>query len=316
MKLIIESGATKADWCLIDSDGNVRSRFRTRGINLASMDASAVSRHVEDALSAVRSDGFSPENDVTEVFFYGAGVIGKDAVTGWRENRRKEVPGEDNSGKYALADAFPGASCCFNSDLMAAARGLYGDGTGIAAILGTGSNSCLCSGGEIVSNIRPGGFILGDEGSAAALGKMFLADYVKDLLPKEVADAFCKEYSLGYEDVVRIVYRSDAPAASVAAFAPYVVSWQENHHVRSMICRNFRDFIERSLLRYPGNARENGEDVEVRVTGSFGCACKGLLCEAGKDYGISFTGFVPAPMDGLIQFHRTHQEQHKVKEQG
>lgn len=291
MKLIIESGATKADWCLIDSGGAVRSRFRTGGINLASMDASAVSQHAGDAVSFVRSDGFSPEEDVKEVFFYGAGVIGDDA-------------GED-----AVRKAFPGAVFHFNSDLMAAARGLYGDGSGLVAILGTGSNSCFCSGGEIVRNIRPGGFILGDEGSAAALGKMFLADYVKDMLPEEVADAFYKEYSLEYEDVVRLVYRSAAPAASMAAFAPFIVRLQENHHVRLMIRRNFRDFIERSLMRYLGDPWENGEgvrDVEVRVTGSFGCACKGLLYETGRDYGISFTSFIPAPIDGLIQYHRTH----------
>lgn len=304
MKLLIESGATKADWCLIDSDGNVRSRFRTGGINLASMDASAVSQRACDAVSFVRSDGFSPEKDVTEVFFYGAGVIGEDDVTGWRENRRKEVPGEDNSGKYALADAFPGAACHFNSDLMAAARGLCGDRPGIVAVLGTGSNSCLYDGRRIVRNIRPGGFILGDEGSAAALGRMFLADYVKDLLPEEVADAFYREYFLEYADVVRIVYRSDAPAASVAAFAPFITGWRENPYVRSMMCRNFREFIERSLLRYFCGPEKKETGVEVMVTGSFGCACRELLQETGKDYGISFTGFIPAPMDGLIRYHR------------
>lgn len=313
MKLIIESGATKADWCLIDSDGAVRSRFRTGGINLASMDASAVSQHAGDAVSFVRSDGFSPENDVTEVFFYGAGVIGEDIFTRLypegQRNLRKKAREKEDAGKDAVRKAFPGAVFHFNSDLMAAARGLYGDGSGLVAILGTGSNSCLCCCGEIVRNIRPGGFILGDEGSAAALGKMFLADYVKDMLPVEVADAFYTEYFLEYEDVVRLVYRSAAPAASLAAFAPFIVGWQENHHVRSMIRRNFRDFIERSLMQYLGDPWENGEgvrDVEVRVTGSFGCACKGLLYETGRDYGISFTSFVPAPIDGLIQYHRTH----------
>lgn len=313
MKLIIESGATKADCCLIDGDGAVRSSFRTGGINLASMDESTVSQRAGDAVSFVLSGGFVPEKDVTEVFFYGAGVIGEDDFTRpyaeKQGNQLDKADGKADDGKDAVRKAFPGAVFHFNSDLMAAARGLYGDGSGIVAILGTGSNSCLYRGGHIVRNIRPGGFILGDEGSAAALGRLFLADYVKDMLPVEVADAFYKEYSLEYEDVVRLVYRSPAPAASVAAFAPFIVRWQENHHVRPMIRRNFMDFIERSLLRYLGDTLKNGEDkrnVEVRVTGSFGCACRELLQETGRGCGISFTSFVPAPMDGLIEYHRTH----------
>lgn len=297
MKLIIESGATKADCCLVDDDGNVRSRYRTGGINLASMDASTVSQRAGDAVSFVCSAGFCPEKDVAEVFFYGAGVIEEyplDAL----ESYCNEDP-----RKNAIRDAFPGAVCHFHSDLMAAARGLCGDRPGIVAILGTGSNSCLYDGARIVRNIRPGGFILGDEGSAAALGRMFLADYIKDLLPEEVAEAFRKEYALGYGDVVRMVYRDSSPAASVAAFAPYVVSWQENPHIRSMICRNFRDFLERSLLRYMSDIQGCAGNMEVSVTGSFGCACRELLQETGKDYGICFTRFVPAPLDGLVRYH-------------
>lgn len=298
MKLIMESGATKADCCLIGGDGNVRLRFRTEGINLASMDASTVSQRAGDAVSFVRSSGFCPETDVNEVFFYGAGVIEETSFDA------RSGDGSEDQLKEAVRNAFPGAVCHFHSDLMAAARGLCGDRPGIVAILGTGSNSCLYDGNRIVKNIRPGGFILGDEGSAAALGRMFLADYIKDLLPEEVADAFRKEYSLGYGDVVRMVYRDSAPAASVAAFAPYVVGWQANPYVNSMICRNFRDFIERSLLRYVPGLRRNGEEVEVCVAGSFGCACRELLQETGRGYGIVFTRFVPAPADGLIRYHR------------
>lgn len=310
MKLIVESGATKADCCLIGSDGTVRSRFRVSGINLASMDVSTVSQRAGDAVSFVRSEGFCPEQDVTEVFFYGAGVIGEDdSARPYAEeqgNQLDKAEGKADAGKDAVRKAFPGAVFHFNSDLMAAARGLYGDGAGIAAILGTGSNSCLYCGGRIVRNIRPGGFILGDEGSAAALVRMFLADYIKDMLPEEIADAFRRKYSLGYADVVRIVYRSAAPAASMAAFAPYIVGLQGHPYVRSMICRNFRDFIGRSLLRYVSEPVTGREDIEVRVTGSFGCACRELLHETGRDCGIRFTSFVPAPLDGLIGYHRTH----------
>lgn len=288
MKLIMESGATKTDCCLLDSGGKVRSRFRIPGINVATMDFEAVSRVAGDAVSCLRSafSGGLPADAIKEIFFYGAGVL--------EEPEEGLVHGVLDR---VLTDAFPGSVREYHSDLLAAARGLCGDRTGIVAILGTGSNSCLYDGKGIVRNIRPGGFILGDEGSAAALGRLFLADYIKELLPKEVSEDFRSEYGLDYAAAVKFVYGSDAPARNLASLAPYVMKWAGNEWIKDMIVRNFRDFFERCLMRY------GAVDAGIYVTGSFGNVCRDVLESLGHEYGLEFQAFVPAPMSGLEKYH-------------
>lgn len=310
MKLIMESGATKTDCCLLDSGGKVRSRFRIPGINVATMDFEAVSRVARDAVSCLRSafSGELPEGAIKEIFFYGAGVL-EGQADGQKHFQTGENPdsvsGNDRiSGACVpetldsvLAEAFPGSGREYHSDLLAAARGLCGDRAGIVAILGTGSNSCLYDGKRIVRNIRPGGFILGDEGSAAALGRLFLADYIKELLPEEVAEDFRNEYGLDYASVVKFVYGSDAPARNLASLAPYVMRWAGNEWINDMIVRNFRDFFERCLMRY------GAVDAGIYVTGSFGNVCRDVLESLGHEYGLEFQAFVPAPMSGLEKYH-------------
>lgn len=287
MTLIAESGATKTECCLLDGGGVVCARFMTRGINAAVMDAEAVAQAVEEMASAY-ADAVASAS--LRIFFYGAGITGQKAP---------------EALDAALRRVFRGCRPEYGSDLLAAARGLYGDGNGIVAILGTGSNSCLYDGHEIVRNIRPGGFILGDEGSAAALGKAFLADYVKDLLPEDVATDFRARYGLDYQGVVSLVYGAGgSPSARLAAFAPYIlslcgggISREGAEYVRKMAEDNFRGFISRCLCRYGDSVRE------VRVTGSFGFACRELLTGLGREAGLEFGVFEKTPMDGLVRYH-------------
>ena len=297
MKLIMESGATKTDCCLLDSGGKVRSRFRIPGINVATMDFEAVSRVARDAVSCLRSafSGELPEGAIKEIFFYGAGVL--------EEPEEGLVNGVLDR---VLTEAFPGSVKEYHSDLLAAARGLCGDRAGIVAILGTGSNSCLYDGKRIVRNIRPGGFILGDEGSAAALGRLFLADYIKELLPEEVSEDFRREYGLDYAASVKFVYGSDAPARNLASLAPYVMRWAGNEWINDMIVRNFRDFFERCLMRY------GAVDAGIYVTGSFGNVCRDVLESLGHEYGLEFQAFVPAPMSGLEKYHASSKNNQDV----
>lgn len=326
MKLIMESGATKTDCCLMDSRGKVHSRFRISGINAATMDIATVSHTLGDAVSclmpvlsgedsAASVSGDSretpgtcgkklPAGAVAEVFFYGAGVL-EEAYGNHGAVRARSVLSDCSGRGQAFAElldkafdeAFPGSVREYHTDLLAAARGLCGDRPGIVAILGTGSNSCLYDGKRILKNIRPGGFILGDEGSAAALGRLFLADYIKELLPQEISEDFRSEYGLDYAAAVRFVYGSDAPARNLASLAPYVMKWSGNERIGDMIARNFRDFLERCLLRYGRN------DAGVYVTGSFGTACKDVLERLGSECGLEFKAFVQAPMDGLVRYH-------------
>ena len=269
MILIVESGATKTDWCLVDAGRPVR-RMQTPGMNLSSISA--------EANAAVFADALTAFSDVDEVHFYAAGLL--------------EFPTELD---VMFRERFPHADCEYASDLLAAARAACGHAEGIAAILGTGSNTCHFDGGKIVRNIHGGGFIIGDEGSAAALGRMFLADLVKDLVPADIAEPFAASHEAGYADIVRNVYKSPAPSRYLGSLAPFLLEKRGNAYIDALVDRNFRDLFERTLTRY--------DRLPVGVVGGFGCACQADLERLGAEYGLTFSRFIPSPMEGLIDYH-------------
>ena len=188
MKLIVESGATKTAWRAVCEDGSVRS-VQTDGLSPTCLDLEHTRAIVRKAVPELNPEG----RRVDQIFFYGAGLVSEESAAPVRE---------------ALEMWCPMAAIEFHSDITAAARALFGDGNGVVAIMGTGSNSCLYEAGKVVRNIRPGGYILGDEGSGVALGRSFLADFVKGLLPAEVENDFKKEFCLDYSHIVRKVYNS------------------------------------------------------------------------------------------------------------
>lgn len=275
MRIIAESGATKTEWRALNDDGCVL-KAHSSGLNPSCINDEGIRSVMSDVIPVLNPEGRS----VSEIFFYGAGLVSEESAA-------------------PLAEAFqmwcPFAEMIFNSDLLAAARALFGDEDGVVAIMGTGSNSCLYSGGKIVENIRPGGFILGDEGGGAALGKAFVADYIKGLLPGEIDDDFKARYSLDYQTIVRRVYKEPDASAFLASFAPYILSRLDNDYVYGLVHANIVSFIERSLSRYPSS--------KVGVVGSFGNACRDILCETGKRYGLEFVRFVTSPIDELVRYH-------------
>ena len=275
MKLIIESGSTKTDWRSVADDGKVIG-FRTSGINPLLQSEDDIRSVMAKAIPEVNPQG----RTVDEVFFYGAGVLS---------------PAFAEPLMSLLATWCPLARIECETDLTAAARALFGDGSGVAVILGTGSNSCLWENGKAVSTIRTGGFILGDEGSGAVLGKMFLSDYIKGLVPEPLKSMFDKEYGLDYASIVTRVYRQEAPSRFLASFARFIMDNKENEYAAGLVRRNIRDFMERVLVRY-GESR-------IGVVGAFGVACMEELIEIGQEYGLEFVRFVQSPADELVKYH-------------
>ena len=269
MILIVESGATKTDWCALSPDGTMQ-RLQTPGMNLSTISA--------EANASVFSDAVAHFCDVEEVHFYAAGLL--------------EFPTELDK---VFKERFPEAQCEYASDLVAAARAACGHKPGIAAILGTGSNTCQYDGERIARNIHGGGFIIGDEGSAAALGRMFLADLIKDLVPEPIANEFAATHEAGYAAIVRNVYKTPAPSRYLGSLAPFILEHRGDAYIDALIDRNFRDLIERTLVRY--------DRLPVGVVGGFGGACRAELERLGAEYGLTFSRFIPSPMEGLIDYH-------------
>lgn len=276
MIIVVDSGATKTAWRSVDADGCVR-QAQTAGMNPSCLDEDGCRALVREAVPALNPKG----EGVDAVYFYGAGLVSEDAAAPVRA---------------ALEMWCPFAQVHFHSDLLGAARALFGDGSGIAAIMGTGSNSCLYEDGNIVSNIRPGGFILGDEGSGAAIGKALLSDFVKGMLPADIGEEFSAAFGLDYPTIVRKVYREPAASAFLASFAPFVIERIAHPYFRQLVSDCMDEFVRRSLSRY-------GTGIGVGVVGSLGCACEEILRETGRRYGLEFVKFIKSPIEELVRYH-------------
>ncbi len=283
MVIIAESGASKTDWRAVSADGTISS-LRTAGMNLASADPVFVSTVLSEAVSGLNLSG----EEVAALHFYAAGLI----TTG------DTVPENAAGIDPVLRSAFPCASIEYASDLLGAARAVCGREAGIAVILGTGSNTCEYDGGKIVRNVRSGGFILGDEGSASRLGRLFVSDFLKGLVPEPVASDFFAAYDTDYQTIVRNVYKGDSPAGYLGSFAPFIAGYYDTcPYVRSLIRDNFMALFDRCLSRYGAAGRRIG------VVGGFGAALKDVFIEIAASKGVSVVAVEASPIEGLVRYH-------------
>lgn len=277
MKLIVESGATKSEWLVVGGDGKEKCRFAMPGMNVSTMSLEDIRAIVCE--SALKIDA----GDISALHFYTAGVI----------DQRLQGP---------LEDIFRGvfANLSFvemQSDLLAAARAVCGRGAGIAAILGTGSNSCEYDGERITAHVNSGGFILGDEGSAARLGLIFLQDLIKGLVPEPIAAEFSSRYDGSYAGIVANVYsKSQSPSGYLGSFAPFILEHYDNPYIKEIVDGNFRAFFERCIKLY--------RPLPVGIVGGFGCACKDIILGIAAEYGVEISTFVHSPIDYLVSYHK------------
>ena len=262
--LLIDCGATKADWYV--SDGRT---LRTEGFNLAQTPAAQLQAILDRAAAQV-GEG------VTRVHLYAAGLVGHPPVD--------------------LARWFPGAAVEYASDLVGAARAVCGREAGIAAILGTGANTCLWDGEKMVRKVNCGGFILGDEGSAAVLGRLFITDYLKGFVPERMAQDFAARFPADYPSIVHAVYAGAAPARYLGGFAPFILSYYgTEEYAKNLVNNNFRAFFERTVLQY--------ERLPLGVVGGFGAACRDILTSLAQEYGIRINTLLASPLEGLIRYY-------------
>lgn len=282
MIIIADSGGTKTEWRSVDNGGIVRCG-QTAGMNPSVYGAGHSYVAISQAMPVLNPEG----EHVDRIYFYGAGLLTTASAAPIAE---------------ALKEWCPSAVVDFRSDLLAAARALFGDGEGIAAIMGTGSNSCLYRDGKIAMNYRSGGFILGDDGSAASLGRTFLSDVVKSLTPVSVYRLFREEYDLPYQEIVENVYRKPGAAAFLGSFAPFIMKNinEPTGYLRSLVEGCINAFMRSALVRY----KEDPDSVaKVGVIGSFGCACEDYVREIGGRYGLEFVKFMKSPVDELVKYH-------------
>ncbi len=283
MFIIAESGATKTDWRSVSSSGEIFS-FKSIGINVLAKDSDFIEKSLSEVIPSLNPVG----EKVTNIYFYAAGLI-SDGLG---------VPQSAVRLDSILRKAFPEAIIEYASDLLDAARALFGNAPGIAVILGTGSNSCEYDGEKIVKNVRSGGFILGDEGGAARLGRMFVSDYLKGFVPEPVASDFASKFKVDYQTVVHEVYKGVSPPRYLGSFAPFILSYYSDvEYVKSLVDNNFRAIFERSLKQYDLKSHKVG------VVGGFGYANKDILKRIAAEYDVEICEITASPIDGLVKYH-------------
>ncbi len=273
MKLIADSGSTKTDWVILSDDVLVE-RFSTSGLNPIVM---GIERFKKVVQAEMLPRIWSVEIDHIE--FYGAGCT-VEMQTVVKDYLKEVVP----SAEEIIVD----------SDLMGACRAICGDKEGIVAILGTGSNSCLYDGKNIVAHTPSLGYILGDEGSGAALGKAFLNALLKKRLPQVVEEAFSKEFSLTEKDVLEKIYQGTEANTFLASFAPFIRFWSSNDSVRALIIENFRLFLRNNISQY---GRTN---LFIHCVGSTAHYFSDCLEEAVEAEGYHLGQVLRSPIDNLI----------------
>ncbi len=277
MILIADGGSTKTDWRLI-KEGREYKQVQTSGFNpyLVGSD------NIEEILWKELQPYIDNEG-VTEVHYYGTGC---------------STPVKNAIVESALEKIFTNAKINISHDLFAASRALCGDEEGIAAILGTGSNSCYYDGKSITENIFSLGYFFGDEGSGAYLGKKLLSAYLHKELPADLEEKLKVEYPKSLESILDAVYTKPAPSRFLASFSKFINENREHPFIYALLSDAFRTFYKYQVCCY-----SKYREVPVHFVGSVAYHYQDILTRIGSEFGIKTGKFIQAPIDGLVEYH-------------
>lgn len=273
--LIADSGSTKTNWLLISNNGKIE-KYQTEGINPVVGDSTLISNTIGKSFAP-----YVEGTKIDKIIFYGAGCT----------SSKKGVV------EKALYKFFPDAEIEVESDVLAAARALCGHNEGIACIMGTGSNSCLFNGKQIIRNISPLGYILGDEGSGAVLGKNLVGDILKKQFSEEICQNFFDETKLTEEEIIDRVYRKPMPNRFLASFVPFIHRHHRDSQIGEFLVANFRRFLQRYVLPY------ERPDLDVNFIGGVAHSFKEEIGVAMQIENLKLGRIELTPQDGLLAYH-------------
>jgi N-acetylglucosamine kinase-like BadF-type ATPase len=280
MILIADSGSTKTHWTLIKHKDDC-SHYYTQGINPFFQTEYEIEGFLRMTLL--------PElgiDQLPEIYFYGAGCATEKQI---------EIV------RLAFSKVFRYEKIEIASDLLGAARALCGDNPGIACILGTGSNSCYYDGKVIKQQVSPLGFIIGDEGSGASLGKRLVADCLKNQLPAGMKEKFLTRFDLTQAQIVENVYRNPFPSRFLASLSLFLEENIDEPAIYKIVYDGFSDFFKRNVFQY------DYKDKKVNVVGSVGFFYRDILQKVAEDLSVQLGKIIQAPTDDLIIYHTNRQ---------
>lgn len=278
MKLIADSGSTKTQWYLIDTTHT--QSFLTEGYNPYYNSRDYIQQSLEsDLIPKINQLTTSP---IQDLHFYGAGC-------GTLANR--------NLLQDIFMHLFPSTPIEIGTDLLAAARATAGHQAGICCILGTGTNSCYYDGKKIVDNLPSLGYILGDEGAGAALGKQIIQSYFYREMPLELKNKLEQSFDMNRHHILQEVLQGDTPSRFLASFAQFAVQHQKDTFITQLIEQNFENFITRHLYKYHIHG-----DLPVHFVGSIAFGFQDILIPLLKKHQLTAGTILKTPFPQLLGY--------------
>ncbi len=281
MILIADGGSTKVDWIALNKTNQEIFRVRSLGLNPAVV-------HQQELLDRVTNINqlIDIKEDVTEIYFYGAGCGTKDASL-----MLKEV----------FQAVFTKANIHIAEDLLAAVYAATGYNPAIVCILGTGSNACFFDGKNVHIASPSLGYLLMDEASGNFFGKKLLRDYYNQIMPKNIANNFDQEFNLEIDFVKNNLYKQPNPNTYLATFAKFLFTYKEEEYIKTIIKEGFQQFFKYRILPFQKDAK-----TPLYFIGSIAFYFRELLEKTAKNNGLVITDVIQRPIDKLIEFHKLH----------
>ncbi|MBJ6144419.1 N-acetylglucosamine kinase [Hymenobacter sp. BT559] len=277
MILIADGGSTKTTWCLVDTHG-ARSFFHTEGYNPEFISTAGITASLHQSLPATLDAAA-----ITEVYYYGASVVSAQQVATVAD---------------AMQAVFGQARVFVGHDLLAAARALLGRQPGFAAILGTGTNSCVYDGERVTHNVDSLGYFLGDEGSGAFIGKALLRDYLRGDMPADLAAEFRTTYGLERDDILDRLYNQPFPNRFIASFAKFANDHNQASYCQHLVTEAFDAFFRNIIKKYP-----TYQSHTFNCVGSVGYNFRETLTQVAAAHGMAVGKIISAPIDDLVSYH-------------
>ena len=277
IKLIADSGSTKTEWCLLN--GKSAKTFYTQGLSPYFLSAEQIEYIINEELR-----GKFKNTEPDEIYFYGTGCSNADNV--------KLV-------KKAVQKVFNDAKIFVDHDLMGAAKALCGHEKGIACILGTGSNSCYYNGKKIVKNSPGLGYVLGDEGSGAYMGRKVIQYFLYKTFDGDLMDRFHAKYNTNSDEILNAVYKKPLPNRYLAAFTAFLAENRGHYMIENIIEDSFNDFFFNHVYKY----RESWT-MPINFTGGVAYGFRDVLKEMCSSFELQLGKVIKKPMDGLVKFHQ------------
>lgn len=277
MIIIADSGGSKIDWRFLKTDLSIGQAF-SQGFN-------PYYQPIDHLQNIIRESLLLQINEpVTKIFYYGTGVSS--------EKNQQLI-------QSAFAEHFGEAKIEIGWDLLAAARALCGQESGIACILGTGSNSCHYDGQRIVDNVANLGWILADEGSGTSLGKQLVFDYFRKNMPEKLNAQFRARFPWTREEVLEKVYQQEKPSSFLASFAKFIFQHLKEPYCYKLVYTSFSTFYENNIMKY-----DNYKNLKVHFTGSIAFYFSDVLRQVANDKGVTVKNILEGPIAGLTLYHQ------------